>query len=131
MNSDDAMTLLLDTFPEVGQAVADFTDAWRREGDGQPPGIYSIVGDVVMPSLIEPMFAHSADRGADLSKLFALLEQMLTNGDDEVVTLVRFGICERFGDSEELWAVAQRYMGPRTRQTCDQTEAEWGRQHPR
>lgn len=107
--------------------VGAYVEEWDHDSqDGSRPGLYNFWGDVVFPELVEPLLTASDEDGASLVALFTAIE-LMTDGDQDVRTFVRFGVCERLGDSPAWLARAKRFMGPKTRSNSDDVEAALGR----
>ncbi len=130
MNARGALNLLVDQFPFLAEPVDAYISRWARysETDGEPwPGLYNLWGDVIFPTLVEPLLCSSVEDKPLLTILFDAIEKMAVDGDDYVETFVGVGICERLGDSPQWFARSQPYMGPRTREASDQVEVALGR----
>jgi hypothetical protein len=97
VNAQEALKLVVDRFPFLSKPVDRYVEEWARDSrlDEDPwPGLYNVWGDIVFPSLVEPLLSSTDEDESSLTALFDAIEKMAVGGDEYVKTFVGVGISE-------------------------------------
>jgi len=133
VNGHEAVNLLVARFPSLSAPLERFISEWGRyceEDEDRWPGLYNLWGDVVSPTLVEPLMWAPDEDQSSLQALFDVIEAIAVNGDQYVKNFVAVGICEQLGGYPGWLARSHRYMGDHTRAISDGTEEQLGRAEP-
>jgi hypothetical protein len=105
-------------FPEVEQRWAEYASDVSTENE---PQLYDFFAQVVYPYLLRPVLDAEAPDPESMRRIFALAEELATDGDDAVKVFVRIEICETVLAKDNRTTGAFPYIGPQTAALCRTT----------
>ncbi|MDP9404320.1 MAG: hypothetical protein M3P85_13560 [Actinomycetota bacterium] len=123
---DNLFEVFLEVFPEFAEEYRLTADEYEHEEGrlGHTFLGWFMESQVLKPELgsREPVIEPSGR----LIKAFGLLELLLTEGDDDVQNAAGTTVCEGVAlDGDAIYERAKPYLGPVTRQTCDELIASF------
>ncbi len=107
---------LLATVPDLRHSYNAELEWWGKE----EPGAHIVFGD-----LLNPYLGTLLMKGEDqqLARVFRFLEELATDNDLDVRSVVGATVCPYLLDDEKRFNRALAYMGPATREFCSAIEA--------
>lgn len=117
---ENLFEVFLEVFPEFAEEYRDTADEYEAD-DGRLGHTFLgwfLEGQVLKPEL------ESRDPGPEpnerLIRGLGLLEMLLTEGDDDVQNAAGTTVCEGVAlEGDDIYERAKPYLGPVTRQTCE------------
>jgi hypothetical protein len=112
-------TRLVDAVPEIADMVARQRQEWAPE----EPGQHNLYSEIVVPYIVSLLTEH-ADAGI-VQRLFDHLEALADSPDEDAENVFCVTVVEELvGLFPETVMLAQPFMGPETRKTFDEYDAQ-------
>jgi hypothetical protein len=90
--------------------------------EGEEPGLHIIFGNILTPYIVN-LLESGSDR-EKLEQAFNFLEDMAHSNDPEVINVLYVTILEHIG-GDDILAIAERFMGPKTKVMSQEIEEYW------
>lgn len=114
ISHDDLNDYLVTHLPELRADYEMMLVDWEDE----LPGPHVVYGNLLNRRLIS-MLADPIDNGPSLRRIFAVLEDVASDGEPSARYVVGATVCERLSGAGMLQQ-AREFMGPATRELCRQ-----------
>lgn len=112
-NYDGIITKALEAIPEIKGAYEKEVLRWTAE----PFGPYNLFDIILMPHIIALL--RSKGHEEELGRAFGFFEALMEHSDRAVRDVVGVAVCEDLCSDERALQKACRFMGPKTKQSCD------------
>lgn len=107
--------------PRALSAIPEIKAAYEAESAKWPPGEkfgpYNFFDIVLMPHIRQLL--HSEGHCLELQRAFNFFETLISHSEQELRDVVAVGVCEDLASDELALQRACRFMGPKTKESCD------------
>ena len=114
MTYSDLNDELISRLPMLFEGYASLKAMW----DGDEPGPHIVFEDVLVP-FVEEMLRDDQENPL-LRDAFAFLEELATNPDQEVRSVLGASVLERLASDPSIVAASRKHMGPSTAALMDE-----------
>lgn len=105
---DEVSERMVEALPELTMAFEDYCAEWKDD----LPGAYNVACDVLIPAVTA--WLEAGENEMLLRRLFAFVEQLAGDLDDDVRDFAQEGIINAIAQRDQWVEVARPYMGPKS-----------------